>query len=348
MTIEDSQGSLARKNLPVSKFGPRTWQIARLIRVMRLECRRYTDTWHLTLMRMPVFRRVGLTGRLENSKVVSTLERVRKFLSLEGFEIRIEDSLREAIGSQERFVTRADMGKECDLVVVVGGDGSLLGAARDLAFSGIPLVGINRGGLGFLADIPPEDVEAGIGRVLQGQYNAEEHFLLEGEVWREGELLGASPALNDVVLHHGTMARIIDMSIYADGDLVYRQRSDGLIVASPTGSTAYALSAGGPILYPSIDAIVIVPMVPHTLTSRPLLVPSNIEVTAVLDRTVSENPQVSFDSQVSISVRPGDRLTIRKHKHRLTLLYPLEHSFFASCRSKLAWASPMGSEETDS
>ena len=319
-----------------------------MFELMRLECRRYTETWHLSLMRMPVFRRVGLTGRLENSKVVSTLQRVRKYLSREGIEMRIEESLREAVGGPEQFVARADLGKECDLVVVVGGDGSLLGAARDLAHSGIPLVGVNRGGLGFLADIPPEDVELGIGRVLQGQYKAEEHFLLEGEVRREGELLGASPALNDVVLHHGTMARIIDMSIYADGDLVYRQRSDGLIVASPTGSTAYALSAGGPILYPSIDAIVIVPMVPHTLTSRPLLVPSDMEVTAVLDRTISENPQVSFDSQISIGVRPGDRLTIRKHTHHLTLLYPLEHSFFESCRSKLAWATPLGSEETDS
>lgn len=299
-------------------------------------------------MRMPEFRCVGLTGRLENSKVVSTLKRVRRYLSHEGVDIRIEESLKKAIGSQDRFVARADMGRDCDLVVVVGGDGSLLGAARELAFSGVPLVGINRGGLGFLADIPPEQVEAGIGRVLRGHFKAEEHFLLEGEVRREGELLGASPALNDVVLHHGTVARIIDMSVYADGDLVYRQRSDGLIVASPTGSTAYALSAGGPILYPSIDAIVIVPMVPHTLTSRPLLVPSNMEVTAVLDHTVSENPQVSFDSQVSIRVKPGDRLTIRRHKHQLTLLYPLEHSFFESCRSKLAWASPMGNEETDS
>ena len=297
---------------------------------------------------MSDFRRVGLTGRLENSKVVATLRRVRIFLKDRGIDVCIEESLVGAIGGDDRHMARSEMGRECDLVIVVGGDGSLLGAARDLAFSGVPLLGVNRGGLGFLADIPPGQVEEGIGRVLDGHYKAEAHFLLEGEVWRNGELLGASLALNDVVLHHGTVARIIDMSVYADGDLVYRQRSDGLIVASPTGSTAYALSAGGPILYPSIDAIVIVPMVPHTLTSRPLLVPSNMEVTARLDHTVSENPQVSFDSQVSIRVKPGDRLTIRKHKHQLKLLYPLEHSFFESCRSKLAWASPMGNEEADS
>ena len=297
---------------------------------------------------MPDFRCVGLTGRLENAKAVATLKRVHGFLVGEGIDVCVESSLNKVIDGVDRFLPGHEMGNECDLVIVVGGDGSLLGAARELAHSGVPLVGINRGGLGFLADIPPQQVEVGIGSVLDGRYKAEEHFLLEGEVWREGERLGGSPALNDVVLHHGTMARIIDMSVFADGELVYRQRSDGLIVASPTGSTAYALSAGGPILYPSIDAIVIVPMVPHTLTSRPLLVPSNMEVTAELDHTVSENPQVSFDSQVSISVRPGDRLIIRKHAHQLTLLYPLEHSFFESCRSKLSWASPMGSEEGQS
>lgn len=297
---------------------------------------------------MPDFNRIGLTGRLENRKVIATLRRVQSFLKGRGVEVCVEASLGSAIGGEDAHMDRAAMGEECDLVIVVGGDGSLLGAARDLACFEVPLLGVNRGGLGFLADIPPAQVEEGIGQVLDGRYQVENHFLLEGEVWREGALLGASPALNDVVLHHGTVARIIDMSVYADGDLVYRQRSDGLIVASPTGSTAYALSAGGPILYPSIDAIVIVPMVPHTLTSRPLLVPSTMEVTARLDHTVSENPQVSFDSQVSIGVKPGDRLTIRKHRHQLKLLYPVEHSFFESCRSKLAWASPMGYEEQDS
>ncbi len=295
---------------------------------------------------MPDFRCVGLTGRLENAKAVATLQRVLGFLTKKGVGVCVQSSLKEVIGGVDCFLPLAEMGKACDLVIVVGGDGSLLGAARELAFYGVPLVGINRGGLGFLADIPPQQVEAGIGGVLEGRYQAEQHFLLEGEVWRDGERLGGSPALNDVVLHHGTMARIINMSVYADGELVYRQRSDGLIVASPTGSTAYALSAGGPILFPSIDAIVIVPIVPHTLTSRPLLVPSSMEVTACLEHTVSENPQVSFDSQVNIGVQSGDLLKIRKHAHQLTLLYPLEHSFFESCRSKLSWASPMGSEET--
>ncbi len=295
---------------------------------------------------MPVFSCIGLTGRLENAKVVSTLQTVRDCLQKSGCRVLVEDSLCTAMGGASRFVARADLGAQCDLVIVVGGDGSLLGAARDLAPAGVPLLGINRGGLGFLADIPPEQVEAGVTRVLNGQYQTEEHFLLAGEVWRGETLLGRSPALNDVVLHHGTMARIIDTSVYANGELVYRQRSDGLIVASPTGSTAYALSAGGPILHPNIDAIAIVPMVPHTLTSRPLLVPSNTEVSAVLNRTVSENPQVSFDSQVSIGIQPGDRVRIRKHEQHLTLLYPLEHSFFESCRSKLAWATPLGSEDS--
>ena len=237
---------------------------------------------------MPDFRCVGLTGRLENSKAVATLQRVHGFLVGKGVDVCVESSLKDVIRGADHCLPRTELGSACDLVIVVGGDGSLLGAARDLASSGVPLVGINRGGLGFLADISPEQLEAGVGGVLEGRYQAEEHFLLEGEVWRDGVRLGGSPALNDVVLHHGTMARIIDMSVYADGELVYRQRSDGLIVASPTGSTAYALSAGGPILFPSIDAIVIVPMVPHTLTSRPLLVPSSMEVTARLEHTVSE------------------------------------------------------------
>ena len=239
-------------------------------------------------------------------------------------------------------VARAELGNLCDLIVVVGGDGSLLGVARDLAHTQVPVVGINRGGLGFLAGIPPDRVEDMLGAILAGDYLLENHFLLQAELNRAGATVAQSLALNDVVVHPGSLARMIEFNVSINEEFVYQQRSDGLIVASPTGSTAYALSAGGPIMHPSLDALVIVPMFPHTLTSRPLVVEGNSEIEVVLTDIGDTSPQVSCDSQVVTPVRVGDQIIIKKAKVPLKLLYPKEHSFFESCRNKLDWASRLG------
>lgn len=292
---------------------------------------------------MQPFKTVGIIGRLGNRSVAESLITLEHVLKRRGLELVIEAATASMLpGTQHPVRPRAALGDACDLIVVVGGDGSLLGVGRDLARSQVPVLGINRGGLGFLADISPEQIESKMGEVLDGKYTIEHRFLLDARVLRGGAPVGGSPALNDVVVHPGTMARMMEFALYVDQEFVYDQRSDGLIIASPTGSTAYALSAGGPIMHPNLDAIVVVPMFPHTLTSRPLVVPGHSVLKVVLRDTGALRPQVSCDSQVDIDVRPGDEVTIAKYPFALKLLYPIEHSFYESCRNKLDWATRLG------
>ena len=203
------------------------------------------------------------------------------------------------------------------------------------------MLGINRGGLGFLADVSPDQIEHQGREVLLGQYRVEKHFLLDMNVRSKGKDGGSSAALNDIVVHAGTMSRMMDFSLFVDDEFVYQQRSDGLIIATPTGSTAYSLSAGGPIMHPGLDAIVVVPMFPHTLTSRPLVVRGDSKIRVELGNA-ADKPMVSADSQVDFVLKAGDHVEIEKHPHPLNLAYPIGHSFFDACRSKLDWASRLG------
>ena len=289
------------------------------------------------------FTTVGLIGR-PGAQVADSLQAVIDCLAGRGLEIVVEERTAVMLGgSAQTTADRPSMGRCCGLIVVVGGDGSLLGVGRDLAHTGVPVLGINRGGLGFLADIAPEQIHRQLGEVLDGEYRVEEHFLLEAEIWRGDERREASPALNDVVVHPGSMARMMEFSLQVDGEFVYDQRSDGLIVASPTGSTAYALSAGGPIMHPSLDAIVIVPMFPHTLTSRPLVVRGTAEIAVTLGTV--DSARANCDSQVDFDLQSGDTVRIRKYATPLRLLYTYGHSFYESCRSKLDWASRLGGRD---
>ena len=289
------------------------------------------------------FASVGLIGR-PGTQVADSLAAVVDCLSERRLEVVVEDRTAAMLsGGGHATADRAAMGRRCDLIVVVGGDGSLLGVGRDLAHTGVPVLGINRGGLGFLADIAPERIHRQLGEVLDGDYQVEDHFLLESDVYRNEQRIGGAPALNDVVVNPGSMARMMEFSLRVDGEFVYDQRSDGLIVASPTGSTAYALSAGGPIMHPSLDAIVIVPMFPHTLTSRPLVVRGSSEISVTL--ATVDRAQVSCDSQVDFDLESGDTVRIRKYATPLRLLYSCGHSFYESCRSKLDWASRLGGRD---
>ncbi len=287
------------------------------------------------------FRTVGLVGRRGNPHVVDSVAAVERVLAAAGVDIVLEAATAPMLpGRHHTTAPRGDLGA-CDLIVVVGGDGSILGVARDLAHSGVLVVGVNRGGLGFLADVSPEQIEQKIGAVLDGEYTVDERFLLEAHIRRGDEVVGGSAALNDVVVHAAPTSRMMDFALYVDDEFVYEQRSDGVIVATPTGSTAYSLSAGGPIMHPSLDAVVIVPMFPHTLTSRPLVVRGDAEIRIVAGGLAAA-PRVSCDSQVDYTIQPGDALHIGKYPHPLHLAYPMDHGFFESCRSKLDWASRLG------
>lgn len=288
------------------------------------------------------FKTVGLVGRINDANVIDTLATVRDLLLKMDCDVVFEKNTASLMSETDfRSVERNILGSTCEMIIVVGGDGSILGVARDVADSGVPVLGVNRGGLGFLAHIAPNEIGQKIRQVLKGDYRLEEHFLLDVFVVRNGKTIEQSPALNDIVLNAGTMSRMMDFTLSIDGEFVYEQRSDGVIVATPTGSTAYSLSAGGPIMDPALDAIVIVPMFPHTLTSRPLVVPGSKSVSLHLG-SVAENPRVSADSQVEFNLQPEDEIQIRKHPHALNLAYPTGHSFFESCRSKLDWASRLG------
>jgi NAD+ kinase len=255
----------------------------------------------------------------------------------------LEDTIAEVLpGHGLQTSSRKMLGEVCDMVIVVGGDGSLLGAARALAKHNIPVLGINRGSLGFLTDIRPDELEVKVAEVLDGHYLVENRFLLQAEVRRHAEAIGQGDALNDVVLHPGKSTRMIEFELYIDGQFVCSQKADGLIVATPTGSTAYALSAGGPIMHPKLDAIVIVPMYPHTLSGRPIVVDGNSELKIVVSKDMQIYPQVSCDGQNHFTCAPGDTITVSKKAQKLRLIHPLDHNYYEVCRTKLGWGSKLG------
>jgi len=288
---------------------------------------------------MDQFRNVGLVGRMGSLRVVETLKRLIKFLGSRDCGVILEEATAELIpGHQSQTSGSKLLGETCDLVIVVGGDGSLLGVARALAGSNVPVLGVNRGRLGFLTDITPTEIEVQVGDVLTGKYLEESRFLLDVFVKRNGDPIGYGSALNDVVLHPGRSTRMISFDLYVEGQFVHSQRADGLIVATPTGSTAYALSAGGPIMHPRLDAVVLVPMFPHSLSNRPIVVDGSSEIKVMIDERNEIYPQVSCDGQSHIATAPGDSVTIGKKPQKLRLIHPINHNFYQICRDKLGWS----------
>lgn len=296
---------------------------------------------------MSHFSTVGLIGHLNNDRAVYSIKRLMRFLHLSHKQFILETRTAELITDpQLRKLVQQTLdidvlGQSCDLVIVIGGDGSLLRSARALARYDVPLLGINRGRLGFLTDITPEEIEMKVGEVLAGKYTIDSRFLLEMSVVRAGAVVATGDALNDVVLHPGQFIHMLECELYVDGFFVTSQRSDGMIVSTPTGSTAYALSGGGPIMHPKLDAIVLVPMNPHTLSSRPMVVAGDSEIKIRVGDHDSALPLVTCDGQSHAEVRAGDEILIRKKAHAIRLLHPLNHNFYERCRSKLGWGGHM-------
>ena len=284
------------------------------------------------------FKHIGLFGRVRNEQIAQTLNEVKAYLLSRKLEVCLDQETASSIQETKLpCVTHEELGQTCDLIIVVGGDGSLLQAAREAAKNNTPVLGINRGRLGFLTDILPRELEAQVGAVLDGKFSEEERFLLDTQVIEKGKTLFQADALNDIVLMPGDVPHMIEFGIYINDQLVYSQRADGLITATPTGSTAYALSGGGPILHPNINALTLVPMFPHTLSSRPIVVDANSEIKIVIDKLNEQSPQISCDGQESVSVSPGGEIHIKKAKHKLRLIHPLDYNYYETLRSKLGW-----------
>jgi NAD+ kinase len=287
------------------------------------------------------FQRIGVVAWLRSREVVESLNRLVAFLKRDGREVVAERETAKLLDDHSVEVVEGRTLKPdaVDLVIVVGGDGSMLGAIRALAGLDVPLLGLNRGRLGFLTDIPPQAMERGIGRVLAGEYQLSERFLLEAEVWRQGAVVASGAAANDVVLHPGRSVRMMEFELYVDGQFVYSQHSDGLIVATPTGSTAYALSAGGPILHPQLDAIV--------LNSRPIVLDGDSAIEIRVGVRDELHPAITCDGQYELSTAPEDVIRIHKQPRPVRLIHPVDHNFYQICRTKLGWGSRLDSVRHD-
>jgi NAD+ kinase len=288
------------------------------------------------------FKTVGLIGKQAHQGANLSLKEVIVYLKQKGCRVLVEEhtALKLEPNGFER-VSLAGIGEQADLAIVVGGDGNMLGAARVLAKHNVAVVGINRGNLGFLTDINPEDFAKQLDSIFEGDCQTEQRFLLEVEVYREGKLQSTDSAVNEVVLHHGKVAHMMEFEVYIDDHFVYSQRSDGLIIATPTGSTAYSLSGGGPILTPTLDALTLVPMFPHTLSSRPIVVDANSLVKLKVSPENSDSLQVSCDSHIVLTVLPGDEIIVRKNPAKLSLIHPSNYNYFKVLRSKLNWGSKL-------
>lgn len=284
------------------------------------------------------FKKIGLVARLGNVEVVETLKRLLEFLETHNFALVLERATGDLVlGHKHKLVNGDQLAKNVDLVIVVGGDGSLLGTVRNMAGAKTPVIGINRGKVGFLTDIAPHNLEQELAKVLSGNYLPEERFLLEVQIWREGKFEAKSLALNEVVLQPSKPGRMISYAINIDHKLVCEQRGDGIIISSPTGSTAYALSAGGPILHPSLKVMQLVPIMPQTLSSRPIVINSASLINLHLSLDNPIYPQLVCDGQVHLPCKPGDILLIKESIYSLKLLHPENHDFYKICRTKLGW-----------
>ena len=289
---------------------------------------------------MTDFKRIGLVGRPDHSGVVDSLLRLLAFLGNQDVDIVLDDvtaGLIENPGVNE--CTREELSSRCDLVIVVGGDGSILNVAKFIASDQVPVIGINRGKLGFLTDVLPNEIETNIANVLNGNYSVDKRFLLDVVARRGTTVHNLGSALNDVVLHPGKAAQMIEFELFIDDKFVYSQESDGLIVSTPTGSTAYSLSAGGPIMHPHLNAVVLVPMYPHSLNSRPIVIDGDSEIKLIVAAKESLEPQLSCDGEVLYTAVAGDEFLVTKKTVPLQLIHPPNHSFYQACRSKLGWGS---------
>lgn len=285
------------------------------------------------------FKTIGLIGKYADKSVSDTLLTLHGFLCKEQLRVITDQETASMLARANLETgTRKEIAEQCDLAIVVGGDGTLLNAARSLAEYDVPLAGVNLGHLGFLTDISPNDMCESISEILKGNFQTEERYLLECRVDRSGEYVHVGDALNEVVVYKWNVARMIELETYVDDKFVHKLRADGLIVATPTGSTAYALSAGGPIIHPALDAIVLVPICPHSMNNRPLVVGGDSVTEIVICASTQDHARVTCDGQLNFELIAGDRVEITRKQQPIRLLHLQHHNHYELLRAKLHWA----------
>ncbi len=289
------------------------------------------------------FRHVALIGKYQSVASGSSgassrqaMEGIAQFLHAQGCEVVFEQDTAQNLGvSGYPVLDVAALGEQCDLGLVVGGDGTMLGLGRQLAHSGLPLIGINQGRLGFITDIPFGNFASTLAPMLRGDYEEDLRSLMHGRVMRNGHCVFDALAMNDVVVNRGATSGMVELRVEVDGHFVANQRADGLIIATPTGSTAYALSAGGPMLHPSIPGWVLVPIAPHTLSNRPIVLANTMEI--AIELVSGRDASANFDMQSLASLLHGDRIVVTRSNHQVRFLHPLGWSYFDTLRQKLHW-----------
>ncbi|MEO7743515.1 MAG: NAD kinase [Usitatibacter sp.] len=284
----------------------------------------------------PAFKTVAVIGKSDAASLPDILDQLSALLRARGIGILMDPPTAGASRSQPDAVVELNaLAAKSDLAVVVGGDGTLIACARLMAEHGVPLVGVNLGRLGFLTDIPADGLAAAIEAILAGDFSAEQRLLLSGSVRRGSKTMISALAMNDVVVSRGAVGSMIEFAVTVDGEFIYSLRADGLIVATPTGSTAYALSAGGPILHPALSAIALVPISPHTLSNRPVAIRSQSKVEITLVR--GQDARANFDVQEHVALEPNDVVCVAAAPKPATLLHPKGYRYFSMLRQKLRW-----------
>ncbi len=289
---------------------------------------------------MSQFSKIGIISKPDDPAIASTVQSLYRYLHSHSLEI-CADQVSTTFLTSEPVKTSSleEIASTSELVIVVGGDGTILHAAHSLIQKEIPLLGINLGRLGFLADISPNEIEKQLDQILAGDYLEEQRVVLQASLIRDGKSIGTCCAINDVVVHAKQMVRMIELETRVNNKHVNTLRADGFIVATPTGSTAYALSGGGPILHPSIDAIVLVPICPHTLSNRPIVVDANSKVEILLPEVNRHTALASIDGQIDMDFMPNDMIVIEKGKQALRLIQPKDYDYFDVLREKLRWST---------
>jgi NAD+ kinase len=286
---------------------------------------------------MPLaFRHVAVVGKYHARGSRDAIDKIIHFLHDQGCDVSLEreTALNTGLNSHP-ILDVTEMGHDCDLALVMGGDGTMLGIGRQLARHQVPVVGINQGRLGFITDIPYRGFENPLAAILHGRYAEDRRALMQAGVWRDGRCIFETIAMNDVVVNRGGAPSMVELRVEVDGHFVANQRADGLIIASATGSTAYALSAGGPLLHPAIAGWIMAPIAPHTLSNRPIVLPSTGEI--AMEVVSGRDASAHFDMQSFTSLLHGDRITVRRSAHELRLLHPVGWSYFDTLRRKLHW-----------
>jgi NAD+ kinase len=288
---------------------------------------------------MTRFKTIGLITRPDDTRLTDTVRTLLEYLQGKELEVVVDQTAANLLRDTGLMSQRREaIAQRCDLAIVVGGDGTLLYAARSLLHDGVPLLGINQGRLGFLVDITPDEMTERLDEILAGRYHEDRRLLLHGQVLREGKIIASSDAFNDIVVHVRELVRMIEFDTYINTRYLNTQRADGLIVSTPTGSTAYALSGGGPIVHPDLETIVLVPICPHTLSNRPIVIDADSQIEVVLGPNNTVPAMASFDGQENIDLNTGDRIQITRQSRTLRLIQPQDHDYFQLLRAKLRWS----------